>query len=162
MPYVIFAQELPRFENGILTIPVVSTDKNMAQYEFVQFKLARDGRWDLINFSESKQAPVESIDIKLLESFPVQAIANIQGFLPNGCYGLGNHYMTREGNQFSLVINMITLQTLSLVACTQAIVPFEITLPLDIYGLDAGQYQLIANGVKSSFELAVNNITGQE
>lgn len=37
----------PRFQNQTLTIPRVDTDNNVGHYQNVQFKLNKDGRWDL-------------------------------------------------------------------------------------------------------------------
>lgn len=143
------------FANEVLSIPAVNTHDQVAKYEHVQFRLAKDGRWDLIRFIEPKQAAVEKIGINLLESFPVQVHVDVAGYLPNGCYGLGETHIIQDNNQFSVVINMTELQTL--VACTQALVPFKVTVPLDVYGLHAGTYQVNVNGINEIFELSVDN-----
>lgn len=144
------------FANEILSIPVVNTNNQIGKYEHVQFKLAKDGRWDLVGFDEPKQAAVETIKINLLESFPVQVHVDVAGNLPNGCYGLGETHVVTENNQFLIVLNMIELETL--IACTQALVPFKITVPLDVYGLHSAIYQVNVNGITGSFELSADNI----
>lgn len=149
------ADNLPTFDNNVLMIPVVNTLEEAGKYEHIQFKLAEDGRWDLIRFVEPKQATVETISINILESFPVQVHVTVMGYLPNGCFGLGETHVVNDGNQFNIVINMNELQTL--VACAQALVPFEITVPVDVYGLQAGTYHVNVNGVTESFELSINN-----
>jgi inhibitor of cysteine peptidase len=42
--------------------------------------------------------------------------------------------------------------------CTQAIVPYEKVVPLDVYGLKAGTYDVNVNTVTDSFELSIDNI----
>ncbi len=42
--------------------------------------------------------------------------------------------------------------------CTQAIVPYEKVVPLDVYGLKAGTYDVNVNTVTDSFELSTDNI----
>jgi hypothetical protein len=42
-------------------------------------------------------------------------------------------------------------------ACTEALVPFEEVISLDVRGLDAGTYAVDVNGVRDTFELAMDN-----
>jgi inhibitor of cysteine peptidase len=41
--------------------------------------------------------------------------------------------------------------------CTQIVVPFEESIPLDVVGLPAGTYTVDVNGVTGSFTLDVDN-----
>ncbi len=152
---VAISSNLATFDNTVLRVPVVNSINQIGKYEHVQFKLAEDGRWDLISFTEPKQATVEAININILESFPVQIHVAVTGYFPNGCFGLGETYVVKQDNRFNVVINMTELQTL--VACTQALVAFEITVPLDVNNLNAGIYQVDVNGIVGSFELSVDN-----
>jgi len=145
------AEDLASFDGHILTVPVVNTVEQVGKYERVQFKVAKDGRWDLVSFTEPKQATVKSIRINKLESLPVQVNVEVMGYFPNGCYGLGGTYVVRKNSQFNIVINMTELQTFAV--CTQALVPFEITVPLDVKGLNTGVYKVSVNGTMDSFEL---------
>lgn len=150
-----YAEEFPTFENNTLNIPTVNTPGTLSQYEQVQLKLASDGRWDLIHYREGIAATVETVSVKILESFPVQVVLTATGYMPNGCCTLKTPDTIRDGNQFHVVIHMNELQTFAV--CTQALVPFEIDVPLDVYGLDAGQYNVDVNGVTTTFELSVDN-----
>jgi len=151
------AESLSTFDGEMLTVPVVNTVDQIGKYERVQFKVAKDGRWDLIGFTEPRQATVETISINILESFPVQVHVVINGYFPNGCFGLGETHIVKQDDQFNVVVNSTTLQTLELVACTQALVPFEVRVPLEVNGLFAGVYQVDVNGISDSFELSVDN-----
>lgn len=102
-------------------------------------------------------ANVDSIEVLILESFPVQIEIKARGSLPNGCTTIDNVSIDRAGNEFNVAI--ATLQDAGQV-CTQALVPFEETIPLDVEGLPAGSYQVNVNGRTGSFTLSVDNVAG--
>ncbi len=99
-------------------------------------------------------ANVESIDILVLESFPVQINVIAEGYLPDGCTEIDEIKTEREGNSFN--INITTKRPKDAM-CTQAIENFKETIPLEVQGLSAGNYSVNVNGVTGSFELAVDN-----
>ena len=106
------------------------------------------------------EAAVNAIDILILESFPVQIQVLARGYLPDGCTeidtvsqidGVGQ---VRGDRTFTVTITTIRPAD---AICTQALVPFEETFSLDVYGLPAGTYTVDVNGVTGTFELAVDN-----
>jgi hypothetical protein len=100
-------------------------------------------------------AVVESIEIQILESFPVQVHAVVRGNLPDaGCTTIKSVEQVREGNTFKITL-VTTTDPLAL--CAQALTPFERIVPLDVRDLAAGTYVVNANGVEQSFELPVQN-----
>lgn len=99
-------------------------------------------------------ANVESIDILILESFPVQVHVIAEGYLPDGCTEIDEIKSEREGNNFNI---SITTKRPKDAICTQAIESFRETIPLEVQGLSAGNYTVNVNGVTGSFELAVDN-----
>jgi inhibitor of cysteine peptidase len=100
-------------------------------------------------------ANVESVQIMILESFPVQIQVIAEGYLPDGCTEIHEIKTEREGNVFN--INISTKRPKDAV-CTQAIESFKETIPLNVWGLKAGNYTVNVNGATGSFELAVDNI----
>jgi len=100
-------------------------------------------------------ATVESIQIMTLESFPVQIQVVAEGYLPDGCTEIDQITTEREENTFN--INISTKRPKDAV-CTEAIVPFNKAIPLEVQGLKAGNYTVNVNGITGSFELAVDNI----
>lgn len=106
------------------------------------------------NVEDAGPAVVDSIDILMLESFPVQVNVVVKGNLPDGCTSIGDITTERQGNQF--VVDVETVRQTG-VPCTEALVSFEQTIPLDVAGLPAGVYTVSANGVQGQFELAVDN-----
>lgn len=108
---------------------------------------------------QETQVSVESLEILLLESFPVQVNVIVSGNLPNGCSTLNEPRPRREGNTF--VINLVATQLPDEV-CTQALVPFDQVIPLDVAGLPAGTYTVSVNGTTDTFTLEVDNILAEE
>ena len=90
-----------------------------------------------------------------LESFPVQIQVVAEGYLPDGCTEIDEITTEREENTFN--INISTKRPKDAM-CTQAIVPFSETIPLEVQGLKAGNYTVNVNGIMGSFELAIDNI----
>lgn len=100
------------------------------------------------------QATVDGIDILILESFPVQINVIARGNLPDGCTQIDAITQERTDNTFKVTI---TTARPAAAACTEALVPFEETISLDVYGLPAGSYTVDVNGVSGSFELTMDN-----
>jgi len=99
-------------------------------------------------------ARVEEIEILILESFPVQVHVVARGNLPDGCTTIDQVKQERHGDTF--VVTIATVRPADR-ACTEALVPFEEVIPLDVVGLEAGTYTVEVNGVRGTFELAVDN-----
>jgi inhibitor of cysteine peptidase len=100
------------------------------------------------------EAIVDEIDILILESFPVQVNVVARGNLPDGCTEIDEIISELEGQTFNVTI---TTARPADAMCTEALVPFEETFSLDVYGLPAGVYTVDVNGVTGTFELAVDN-----
>jgi len=100
-------------------------------------------------------ATVRSIDILLLESFPLQVNAVIRGDLPDaGCTKIASIDQVREGNTFRLTL-VTTTDPLAL--CAQVLTPFEQVVSLDVLDLPAGTYTVKAGGVQQTFTFDVDN-----
>jgi len=100
-------------------------------------------------------ATVNSLDILLLESFPLQVNAVIRGDLPDaGCTKIASIDQVRDGNTFRLTL-VTTTDPLAL--CAQALTPFEQVVSLDVLDLPAGTYTVKAGGVQQTFTFDVDN-----
>ena len=100
-------------------------------------------------------ATVNSLDILLLESFPLQVNAVIRGDLPDaGCTKIASVDQMREGNTFRLTL-VTTTDPLAL--CAQVLTPFEQVVSLDVNGLPAGTYTVEAGGVQQTFTFDIDN-----
>jgi inhibitor of cysteine peptidase len=101
-----------------------------------------------------QEARVTEVSVQILESFPVQARAVVQGELPDGCTTIDSIEQSREGNEFR--VSIVTSRPAD-AFCTQVLVLFEETIPLEVRGLPAGEYRVVANGVAATFRLEVDN-----
>ncbi|HSV85895.1 MAG TPA: hypothetical protein VLH85_04930 [Levilinea sp.] len=98
---------------------------------------------------------LDEIDVLILESFPVQVNVVLRGNLPDGCTSLDEVEAVREENTFRLTI--WTLRDPDAM-CTMALVPFEKNVKLDVYGLPAGEYTVVAADRTATFKLDIDNI----
>ncbi len=103
----------------------------------------------------SGQAMVDSLEVLILESFPVQVRVVARGALPDGCTTLETVSVTRDGNEFT---GVITTTRPGDAVCTEALIDFERVIPLDVADLLAGDYAVKINEATTSFSLAVDNI----
>lgn len=100
------------------------------------------------------EANIDSVQVLLLESFPVQVNVSARGELPNGCTTIDQISTEMEDTEFKVTI---TTARPGDAECTEALVPFQETIPLDVLGLDAGRYTVDVNGIRGSFTLDVDN-----
>lgn len=109
--------------------------------------------------TEPTQAYVDSVEVVILESFPVQVQVHIKGHFSNGCGQLGDIKTERNGNVFNVKVQ--GEQPVGAI-CTQALKPFEEQIGLDVLGLKKGTYTVDVNGVKKDFTLDADNILKEE
>ncbi|HLF74433.1 MAG TPA: SH3 domain-containing protein [Anaerolineales bacterium] len=99
----------------------------------------------------SGTADVHSLEIQILESYPLQVNAIARGQLPDsGCTTISGASQKRSGNTFSVTL---TTQTDPQAFCAQALTPFDYTIPLEVGSLLPARYIVNVNGVEESFEL---------
>jgi hypothetical protein len=96
---------------------------------------------------------VDGIELLILESFPVQVMAIVRGSLPNGCVVLDDVSAARIEEGF--LLEFATHKEGDF--CTEALVPFEERVTLDVLGLPAGTYSVRAGEVSSEFTFDVDN-----
>lgn len=92
--------------------------------------------------------PVDSVEVNVMESFPVQVVAVVKGTL-DPCTQLRTVEQTREGNTITV---RITGKRPVGIFCIQLAQPFEerVTLQGDF---PTGQYTVIVNGVEQTFSV---------
>lgn len=105
----------------------------------------------------SGTAVVEGLQVMILESFPVQVHLSVSGYLPDGCTEIDEDGITEQRDGFNYTVNIPTKRPADM-ACTQAIVPYNINVPIDVYGIEKGIYTVDVNGVQTTFELQMDNI----
>ena len=102
----------------------------------------------------TRPAQVKSVDLRMLESFPVQVHAAVKGDFPDACTSIGTANQRRDGN--TIYVDLMTTRPADM-ACAQVITPFDHTIALDVVGLTAGTYTVNVNGVAETFTLDADN-----
>ena len=108
------------------------------------------------DYTFGQDAVVEALEVLLMESFPLQARAVVSGYLPDGCTELVEISIERQENEFALTLT--TRRPAGDVMCTQALEYFEESVNLEIEGLKAGTYTVIAQDQQAQFILDVDNV----
>ncbi len=93
---------------------------------------------------------VESIEVRLLESNPVQVEAVVRGQLADACTTIAGATVEAQGQTFA-----ITLQTTRPAdqMCAQVLTPFEQVVPIETPDPATGTYEVQAGDVVQSFTL---------
>ncbi len=98
---------------------------------------------------------IESLQITMMESFPVQVSAAVRGLLPNDCTTLDDVVVTRSGETFNIVLT--TSQTQTGANCSTDPAPFSANAALPVLDLPAGTYSVEAGDARGSFTLEMDN-----
>ena len=98
---------------------------------------------------------IESLQLTILETFPVQVIAHISGYLPNSCTEIGQVIVNRDENIFT--IEFVPHRE-SGAFCAQNLKSFEERISLDVEGLPADTYLVMTDAEHTtSFTLNTDN-----
>jgi len=98
-------------------------------------------------------APISAADVIVSEGFPVQVTLRVSGELINGCTYLNQPVILREGKDFYVSLTTYTEGEV----CTEALVPYERNITLNVTSLPAGTYNVDINGMVKSFEIEQEN-----
>ena len=96
------------------------------------------------------EALVEGVEIRTLESSPVQVQAVLSGQLPDACAFVESTNVTVEGDTFYISMTVARQPNMR---CAQMLTPFEQIVPLATAGLAAGQYTVQAGEATATFVL---------
>jgi len=111
----------------------------------------KPGGWN----SFQQQAIVDQIQINVMESFPLQVSVTVTGNLPDGCTTL-EEIQALQVDEHTFEIRVFTNRMIDAL-CTQALVPFEENVQLDVYKLPAGTYTVKAYDLIETFKFDIDN-----
>lgn len=100
-------------------------------------------------------AEVTALDIRLLDTFPIQIQLIVEGILPDSCTTIERIERTRQDGTFRITLHTIRATG---VACSEAEIPFSETIDLDVLGLTAGIYTVTVNNISGTFTLQNDNM----
>jgi len=99
---------------------------------------------------EADRLTVESVEVRILESFPVQVSASVSGYLRDGCETLGATTQSRSGN--TITVTIATDRDTSDRACIQVISRVQQDVRLE-GAFPSGTYVLRVNGLERTFRV---------
>lgn len=97
--------------------------------------------------STSNTALVEEIRVDITESRPVRVSVMVKGHLPDGCTRIASSTVKIEVPLITITLRTERPQE---AFCTLALIPFEVTLPLDVQRLAPGAYIVDVQGVRET------------
>ena len=104
--------------------------------------------------AEAGKVEVDEVRAMLEKSLPAKLHVEIRGNLADGCVRLQDPKVTRQRRTFHIALPA-TRGVGKL--CTQALVPFELAVPVSITGLASGTYTVEAGGKTDQFTLEQDN-----
>jgi len=160
--------DAPVYKDGILTIPSVNTTEQVGKYQDVTFKLSEQGSWQLSSVKTIGAgvlgvpgiglALIEKVEVIKTSTFPTQIFLRVSGgFDLCGNASIGQINQRLENNRFDVAITVNFLLPAWPNGCVPSVQLFLKTIPLSIYGLNAGTYSYNVNGTTGTFELVADN-----
>jgi hypothetical protein len=149
--------EVPVYRNQQLDVPsaVVLTGQGPVYYGDVRFTANPDGSFALTEAKRRKLALVDSATVTV-DAATAQAEVAARGELTIACVALEEPAVVRDGHTFHVVLAETPLDPLALCMPFVAVTRFDVEVPLDLRGLDAGAYVVNVNGVIKNFVLSGN------
>lgn len=123
--------------------------------------LKKNKKEEMTNFAIG-EASVTSVSTSLQESFPMGVRVSVSGDLPDACTELGDIMQSRDGKDGDFVVNLQTKRPLDM-QCAQVLSAFDTSFILEgTDGLLKGDYNVVVNGVSSTFTFEVDNFVSNE
>jgi inhibitor of cysteine peptidase len=102
---------------------------------------------------------VESLELVIMESFPVQVRAIVSGQVPDNCRE--SIHLKVSYDSSTRIFNIdVRAKPLSGAPCMMIPMGFEKSDTLDVYGLPKGKYKVQVNGMEKEFTLGADNKPG--
>lgn len=147
--------DLAVYRNQQLEVPrlVVMNNTGPVYYSDLRFRANPDGSYTLVRALRHPLAEVDSVEVTVDQTEPAQAEVAISGSLSVACEALEEPVVMRKGNIIRIVLPETLPEPDEVCMSLVAVTPFDITVPLDLSGLKAGTYRVIANGRFTRFRL---------
>jgi hypothetical protein len=94
-------------------------------------------------------AQVERIEVSIDYGVPGRASAVVRGKLRDSCMRIDSIKQSLEGQVFS--VTLTTRRPTAAQECPDVEVPFEVTVPLVVRGLNAGEYTVTSGSASATF-----------
>ncbi len=145
------------FTKNELVIPegAVISGKSNAYYSDITFAMDEQGNLVITGANKNSLVSVESVEVLIMESFPLQVSLSVSGYLSVPCVKLLSPAVSYAYNQFTVVLAESTLGPAE--TCIAVTEPFQSSIALDVANLSAGTYTVNVNGIETEFILEMDN-----
>lgn len=150
---------VPVFQDGTLHLDAVATlgpDGNH-YYRDVQLRREADGTLKVAAAEPRPLVEIQKVEAVLIAAAgldtEIQASVHIKGITSVACVALEEPAQTRVGNTFNVVVAETVMEPGAVCASLLPNSPFDLSLPLDVAQLPAGNYTVEVNGVTDTFTL---------
>lgn len=103
-----------------------------------------------------ENAIIDEVQILIMESFPVQVSVHIEGQTRDGCTTVDETW-SEQVDENTFEVHIVTVRPKDAL-CTEALVPFEVNVHLDVNGLPAGAYTVKVYDQTVEFVLEQDNV----
>lgn len=145
------------FRNGVMTIPegaiVSGTGGNY--YTDIRLAMNEDGSLSVTGATANSLVSVDTVDVQVMESLPMQVSLAVSGNLSVPCVELLDPAISYADNTFTVILAESNLGPAE--SCIAVLEPFDTTVSLDVAGLAAGTYNVDVNGVSAEFTFDTDN-----
>ena len=101
-------------------------------------------------------AMVGDVELVTIRTVPMQINAVVRGNLPDSCTQIDKIQQQNHANQ--ILLKVATRPRWRSLLCANVLTPFEETISLNLLGLAAGHYTVVAGDAQASFTLAADNV----
>jgi hypothetical protein len=162
------ADELATYDAQTMSlfVPAVSTTDRAGAVQNVTISYDGDDKWVVTDGWDAWLLgnSVNNVDLILKGDAPVQAYLRISGFI-SPCLEVGRSAQKIVENRiyiYAYYLENDFIQSEEPLACVDSVESFEHIVPLDIYGLEAGDYEYVFNDeFVGEFSLGVENVLGE-
>ena len=145
------------FVDNVLSIPqaVLIDQTDPVYYSNVQLSDNGNGTLSVTAGEKQNLVAVESADVLIMESFPVQVSVAVSGNKSVPCVELLPAAVARQGSVFTIILAETVLGPAE--SCIAVLEPFQTNVSLDVLGLSAGTYTVRVNSLETEFTLTMDN-----
>lgn len=147
--------QAPVFRDSTLSIDeaIVYTAQGPSYYGDIRMKANGDGTFSLVQAQRHNLAVVDTVDVLVNKSNPVQVVVHIAGVQAVACAALLEPAISRMDATFTIVQAETMMKPGEVCMSLLATTPFSRDIKLDAEGLAPGRYSVNVNGKQASFTL---------
>lgn len=146
------------YRDNALSIPagaLIREDGSTFYFADIVLEKDGEGNFHVAQANARSLVAVDLVEVQMTGDFPVEVSLLVEGTKSVPCVELEPAAVSREGHEFTVVLAETKLGPDE--SCITVIDPFDTTIPLDVEGLEAGEYTVNVNGVEVSFTLDADN-----